>query len=443
MARRFPFVVLAVCVASIARGQGPQVDAPTRVDVAAETARMMARMPEVRPGQRRVLEAATEARTLIETARDAATETGDHNTFFQALTGYYYGYEDEETADVRAARVRNVRALDDAGFAALVDEMAKGSPASDVAFLPFDVPGRINFHTLVTDALEARMRVAIEDGDLLAYAQSLDAAMAIVRSKELRPDVVGRVECDMMREALYTELCATISRTSDAAVLKVINDAMAKMEPRDATRVVEYLRVNMHDWTAAIFADPTLHAEVAAAPAKVLPSWMKGSMLEYRVSSGLKGENPRTLGQFRENIDTINAVANWALRNAKKDPWARESEMDLEESVPKAGSLVLPLLTQLLLRADGQLPEVATWERGVRVAIAVELHHAAKGSYPASLADLVEGRSDGNSFARDPHANAMFRYEVDSDASGVRIWSVGPNGKDEDGKGDDVVVFEK
>jgi hypothetical protein len=32
---------------------------------------------------------------------------------------------------------------------------------------------------------------------------------------------------------------------------------------------------------------------------------------------------------------------------------------------------------------------------------------------------------------------------VYADVERIRIWSVGPNGKDENGKGDDVVVFEK
>lgn len=440
---RLPVVVFVACFALIAHARCAPADAPARVDPAAESARLMARMPTVAPGQRRVLDVATEARALIEAARDAAMERGDHNLFFQALTGYDYGYEKPETAEVRAARMRNVRALDDAGFAAMVDEMAKGSPASDVAFLPFDVPGQMNFHNLVSDALEARMRVALEGSDLPTYARSLEALMAIVRAKELRPDVAGRVECDMIRQAMCRELSATIASTADASVLKVIRDAVAKMEPRDATRVVEYLRVNMHDWTAAIFADPTLLAEVKASPAKVIPSWMKGSILERRVSSGVSGDPPRILGEYGENIEAINAVVEWAHRNTKKDPWARESEADLEASVPTAGELALPLLTQLLLRADGQLPDVSAWERGVRVALAIESHRGAAGVYPTSLDELVDEQRERAGFGRDPHADALMRYEVYDEGQRVRIWSVGPNGKDENGKGDDVVVFEK
>jgi hypothetical protein len=92
----------------------------------------------------------------------------------------------------------------------------------------------------------------------------------------------------------------------------------------------------------------------------------------------------------------------------------------------------------LVVQTEGTLP----YERGLNIRLAVERYRLTQPSYPASL-EAMNPDAATRAGWRDPHADALMRYVVYAEGQRVRIWSVGPNGKDEDGKGDDVVVFEK
>lgn len=73
--------------------------------------------------------------------------------------------------------------------------------------------------------------------------------------------------------------------------------------------------------------------------------------------------------------------------------------------------------------------------------VALADHHARTGALPVQLAQLAEPRPDGSgpsvtALPLDGWGNA-FRYARDADGNGYRLWSTGPNGVDEDGRGDD------
>lgn len=77
--------------------------------------------------------------------------------------------------------------------------------------------------------------------------------------------------------------------------------------------------------------------------------------------------------------------------------------------------------------------------------LALNVHKADRGLYPAQLADLLEA-TDGypNGFLEEDGAlrdgwNRVFRYETLEEGKSYRLWSNGPDGVDDGGAGDDLL----
>ncbi|MCB9914497.1 MAG: type II secretion system protein GspG [Planctomycetes bacterium] len=79
-----------------------------------------------------------------------------------------------------------------------------------------------------------------------------------------------------------------------------------------------------------------------------------------------------------------------------------------------------------------------------RVKIGLVVHKSDLGHYPATLAELLtptanypSGYLDGNALPKDGWGHELV-YALTPDAGSFRIWSVGPDGVDQGGEGDDV-----
>lgn len=89
----------------------------------------------------------------------------------------------------------------------------------------------------------------------------------------------------------------------------------------------------------------------------------------------------------------------------------------------------------------------STREALQRVKVVLEVHRSlGGGSYPATLEQLVEstpdfpeGMFDGEPVPRDEWGNP-FAYVPNTDGSSYRLYSFGPNGTDQGGEGDDLLV---
>ena len=73
-----------------------------------------------------------------------------------------------------------------------------------------------------------------------------------------------------------------------------------------------------------------------------------------------------------------------------------------------------------------------------RIAFALAVFRAENGSYPAKLADL--GPKYLAQVPKDIFSDGEFRYEAIE--GGYRLWSIGLNGRDDDGQGPDVEDYE-
>jgi hypothetical protein len=82
---------------------------------------------------------------------------------------------------------------------------------------------------------------------------------------------------------------------------------------------------------------------------------------------------------------------------------------------------------------------VETLRRALRLVLALRAHEKARGAFPGSLEMLRTG--DGYGAGTDPLSAQPFRYERLPDGS-ARLWSAGPDGKDDGGRPVTVDFFD-
>lgn len=422
-----------------AGGAGVGAGGPKRVDAEAETARLMAQMPAETDGRRRVLDVADDLKKIIDEVRSESGRQFDNEMFLDALSGYN---AHNETAETRSLRLYIVNAIDRRGGALHYGAMAKGSMASDVRFVPIDGSTRYAYRSPVTYACFARMRVSLDARDVRAFRESLDAVVAMIGAMDLRSGYVDRASADVQRGSLYRELCALMQARNEPVVHAAVAEALKRLGPRDAEPSIEATRAQMLDWAASIFLDPARVAELRVDPTKFYPEYMRTrEWAEMARPLGAKGA--LELGTYEENVRAINAACDWARDNVTREPWQLRAGTQLKDAVPEAEKLVLVNFMEGSARMLVVLPEATQpFGRGLNVRLAAEQYRLTQPSYPASLEAMNPDEATRAGW-RDPHADALMRYEVYDEGHRVRIWSVGPNGKDENGKGDDVVVFEK
>jgi len=93
---------------------------------------------------------------------------------------------------------------------------------------------------------------------------------------------------------------------------------------------------------------------------------------------------------------------------------------------------------------DVRAPSDVTTEHLRELKVAIVVYSADAGRYPASLEHLLQptanfpgGFLDGNPLPQDGWGRA-FRYSVSDDGASYQLWSLGPDGVDQGGQGDDL-----
>lgn len=418
---------------------GAAAGGPKRVDVEAETARMMARIPAEQPGQPRVFDSAIELQRAAALLMLEASTPEQISELLPGFSGYMVIVEAPQS---NKARRKIVADLGAAGAFELMDAMGRGSLASDVRFVPSDQDIRVQeLGPPGLIACFARMRVSLEAGDVPAFRSSLRAAVAYVRVAGFRPP--DHVTYSNLRRLLFQELCALIEARNDVMIDTLVREELKKLEPRDASPAIEYARTYMLDWAALTFGDSEYAKGVRNDPMTFFPELTR---LRRKAQEERERGAPDSveLGGYDENVRAINAVMDWTRQAVSREPWQLAAADKLEAVVPEARSLVIVMWTAQHAEAivTRFVPESLCFERGLNARLAANLYRLQANAYPASL-EAMNPDAATRAGWRDPHADALMRYEPYADAERVRIWSVGPNGKDENGKGDDVVVFEK
>jgi hypothetical protein len=218
-------------------GTGAAAGGPKRVDVEAETARMMARMPAETDGRRRVLDVADDLKVIIDEVRDQPSAAIRQHDLLRCALGVQR--RERDGPDALAPPLHRQREIDRHGGALHYGAMATGSLASDVRFVPIDGSTTFPYHTPVVFACFARMRVSIETRDVRAFRESLDAVVAVICAMDLRPSYVDRVSADLRRGSLYRELCALMQARNEPMVHAAVAEAIKRLGPRDAAPAIE------------------------------------------------------------------------------------------------------------------------------------------------------------------------------------------------------------
>jgi len=114
--------------------------------------------------------------------------------------------------------------------------------------------------------------------------------------------------------------------------------------------------------------------------------------------------------------------------------WGR---LDFTVFTRLTGKLIISLLMPSFHLTSAAEDEARTRLQLVRVAVALERHRVAHGKYPAKLSALRPGFM--KELPNDPFAGKPFQYKPAK--TGYRLYSIGPNARDDEGKPSDPDAF--
>lgn len=117
---------------------------------------------------------------------------------------------------------------------------------------------------------------------------------------------------------------------------------------------------------------------------------------------------------------------------AARAPYGSAPQKPVPAPTDPISRILLPIFSNLRTKDTDAGP---TQNALLATTLALHAYHADHGKYPAALSALVPGylsRGPEDPFARQP--NTPLRYKPASDGKNVTLYSVGPDGKDDNGK---------
>ncbi|MCA9289754.1 MAG: hypothetical protein KDA25_01425 [Phycisphaerales bacterium] len=291
---------------------------------------------------------------------------------------------------------------------------------------------------LLAFALAAHMRLSAEAGDYDAAARSFERILGLASAIE-QPILISMLVADSIRSLVLSEVAPElIEHTYPEAAARRMLDAMDRFAPR-ATRIgIEGERLALHDIIQRTFTDDGAgdgHALLDRF-AEFLGDW---SMTGSEPPRGFAGAalSRFYLASRRETVDVIDSMYE-ALQVRLAMPLAQRAGLPVQPFGPAALSNRFSLVTGLLPTLQGaadQRDAAASTFAGVRIMVALELHHARHGTWPATLDALVPGILP--SLPLDPITAGPFGYRLlanDPDGRPYLLYSLGADGVDDGGR---------
>lgn len=291
----------------------------------------------------------------------------------------------------------------------------------------------------------ARMRLAHLDADdagvVRAFERTLTIGRALAHQSTLIERLVAYAILDMSSKELRSQLQ---ERPMDAAFLRAALDAMDRTLPLPpVSRSLEGERAFALDaiqWT---------HTDDGAGDGRFIPAaaatFVTGPTPANSMASAKRLANMTWFAfpSRAESIARANEFYDSLVRIDGKTRHEREAlfSPDIEaESLKSERFVTLALVVPALSRAFASDDEHRLHMDGLRVMLALELHKAAEGSYPETLAALVPKYV--RSVPRDRvsgYALSYFLADPSKDPHGRAyvLYSVGVDGVDNDGVGAD------
>jgi len=257
-----------------------------------------------------------------------------------------------------------------------------------------------------------------------------DALLALVRSGAVSKEYLRTI----LRELPACRAPRTVWRPMDRGDRYVVLDVVVRIarEPglldhflaardrpkEERARMVKWLR----DHRAAVDWDAMLRR---------CNRWYDASVWHMKPEDMRKGEAPQF--DFEKEPGRAEAEGLYAPGDAEWDELWRVVKRRAGDETPETryvGSVLLGRLYPRVGRAAVIARRAAMWRELVRVAVALALHKADRGHYPAKLASLQPGFL--KTLPPDRFGDGLPRYERTK--NGYLLWSVGLNGEDDGGQ---------
>jgi len=277
--------------------------------------------------------------------------------------------------------------------------------------------------------LQMRATLMARDGQIGSVLADCATMLRMAEHAKLDPTVIGQIVGYAIQDIAVQSVQRALSQgTPSPEVARALMDQIAAIDQAAAFR-------HALKGEAPVFGMPVYamlrHGSAQVEWGELLglqsadqPRWMNVVLYSYR-----------SVGRPIANLDEITylrASARYIAASGLPWPQSREGIEATDQWLRKAplyrgalARMMLPTLTRAL--ESGQTKAAAL--DAASIALALTVYRSQRGSYPSSLAQLEH---DGFKLPADPFGGKSFRFR--RDASGVVVYSVGPDMEDDGGR---------
>src|SRR5262249_5839513 len=264
--------------------------------------------------------------------------------------------------------------------------------------------------------IEAPVGVALDTGARAAVGAFLDAGK--LTAKQLRnclrdlerlsplPEIADKV--DLGERFTLLECLTRIERRSFEAL-----DTLPGAEDEERDPQAERFLLDNIDWDAVL---------------RNLNRWADRVAAALRVKD--RHERKKTLARLGRELEELDKTIATEVRAARKEPRAKKSAKAFGKSI---GDTFICLTFSSLLHLQKSVERTEQRHANLRVAFALAAYRSEHGRYPAKLNELAPkylAKVPGDLFS----GKALVYRPSEK---GYLLYSVGVNGKDDEGRGDD------
>lgn len=269
------------------------------------------------------------------------------------------------------------------------------------------------------------------NGDEEGFVQAVDAMLVLARHLQGQPNALEWMMGAKMESDVLAALRTLVSEPRHAGKVAWIERAIeGHSEGVTASRATSATMLLMRALIATGFSHA---AEYRSEFAKALQDKVR----ELVFGQGARwGGASRMPGSYTSNKEYLLEVEQEILTNLSLPPTKRQ-----RAHVSPPGGVVWS--APWSLRLEGETDRLAFERAAASAMIAIEKHRLAHGDYPRTLADAMPGSHSGS--AVDQGHSQAFGYRTvspgeDKQGRGYLLYTLGTDGVDDHGAGDDTVL---
>jgi len=266
----------------------------------------------------------------------------------------------------------------------------------------------------------ARFDVAREEGDATELGRAMEANLALARMCSLQGTMIHGLVGEAIESLAVSRAVTALVRSPSVEVVEAISQAIDRQAPRpDILHTLRGEYLYELDTVCWIFGDPRN---------------VRFGRLSPRLKRiGIEGSFTTPLGFYWQNRDELAALYAYFTPIVTQEPNVRPAGAGAY-AVPRL--LLLETMTPAINRGIEVEHHANLMRRGIRAMLALEKHRIERGSYPASLVELVPAYLDA--LPLDPGSGKPLAYRRvepvgDPNKRGFLLYSVGSDMQDNGG----------